>query len=322
MNSGRQILLRRIVTHVRNGTLHKPILFRTRNFFFERQQSWRRYVRQRRKAWWNANSRPDAFHEYQLEPRIKMRLYFDSELCRLIYLDGFEAEEREFLHAFLRTGDVFVDVGANIGLFTLTAADIVGPTGMVHAFEPCGRTYDRLVTNIGLNGYRQVHCHRVALSDLAGSANLTVCGNGMDAWNSIGKPYIDGPARTEEVRTGKWDEFATANALVGQVRFIKIDVEGWERQVLLGGAETLARADAPVLQVEFADPCNSSEDPPSARLYKAIEQLGYTLFQFDNRTYSMVPEPRKPSYAYSNLYAIKRLDEVLERLNEARRLNS
>ena len=60
-----------------------------------------------------------------LEPGLKIRLYGDSELCHLIYCRYFEAREREFLNRFLRPGDVFVDVGANIGLFTLIAASVL-----------------------------------------------------------------------------------------------------------------------------------------------------------------------------------------------------
>ena len=61
-----------------------------------------------------------------LQPGLKIRLYGDSELCRLIYLGSFETAERDFVKRFLRPGDLFVDVGANIGLFTLIAAARVG----------------------------------------------------------------------------------------------------------------------------------------------------------------------------------------------------
>src|SRR5262249_39728633 len=76
----------------------------------------------------------------KLQPAVKMRLYGDSELCRLIYCRHFEATERAFLNRFLRPGDVFVDVGANIGLFTLIAAACVLPAGRVVAFEPTSLT--------------------------------------------------------------------------------------------------------------------------------------------------------------------------------------
>ena len=81
-------------------------------------------------------ARPTRTFVMRLQPGLKIRLYGDSELCRLIYLGNFEATERAFLNHFLRPGDVFVDVGANIGLFTLIAAARVGPAGRVVAFEP------------------------------------------------------------------------------------------------------------------------------------------------------------------------------------------
>src|SRR5436189_6431842 len=100
----------------------------------------------------------------RLQPGLKMRLFGDSELCHLIYCRSFEVTERAFLNHFLRPGDVFVDVGANIGLFTLIAASCVGPKGKVVAFEPTTVTYTRLVENIRLN-----HLYNVSFgnSDLA-----------------------------------------------------------------------------------------------------------------------------------------------------------
>ena len=107
-----------------------------------------------------------------LQPGLKIRLHGDSELCHLIYCRHFEAHEREFLNRFLRPGDVFVDVGANIGLFTLIAAERVGPGGKVLAFEPTAKTFGRLVDNVQLNKLSNVECFKLALSDSQGHLQL------------------------------------------------------------------------------------------------------------------------------------------------------
>ena len=105
---------------------------------------------------------------------VRMRLYGDSRLCEMLYFDQFEPETRSFLDAFLRPGDVFLDVGANVGLYTIAAARIVGNAGRVHAFEPCSQTFSRLEENVLLNGFGNVSCHRLALSDSNAEAQLEI----------------------------------------------------------------------------------------------------------------------------------------------------
>src|SRR5262249_50498938 len=138
---------------------------RLKYFFRQRKDDWRRL------RWATVAGRPWALVT-ELQPNIQMRLYGDSELCRLIYCRNFEATERAFANHFLRSGDVFVDVGANIGLFTLIAADRVGPTGKVIAFEPTSTTFDRLLRNVRLNRFSNVQCVKSALSDRSGELDL------------------------------------------------------------------------------------------------------------------------------------------------------
>src|ERR1041384_4654307 len=119
---------------------------------------WKQLVHRRREAWWKAHAgEPRSFLSH-LQPGVRMRLYLDSELCRLIHCRHFETTEREFLNGFLRSRDVFVDVGANIGLFTLIAARLVGPQGQVGSFEPTPETFARLKDNVQTNGFENVTC--------------------------------------------------------------------------------------------------------------------------------------------------------------------
>src|SRR6266496_451229 len=151
---------------------------RLKFYWWQRKHDWR----ERR---WAAVARQRGAFVTKLQPNLRIRLYGDSELCRLIYCRNFEVTEREFVNRFLRPGDVFVDVGANIGLFTLIAASRVGPTGKVIAFEPTSETYERLVGNVRLNRLRNVDCVRSALSDHSGELDLVRSVDGFDAWNSF-----------------------------------------------------------------------------------------------------------------------------------------
>jgi FkbM family methyltransferase len=252
-----------------------------------------------------------------LQPGLKIRLHGDSELCHLIYCRHFEFNEREFLNRFLRPGDVFVDVGANIGLFTLIAAERAGPQGKVLAFEPTAKTFGRLVENVRLNKFSNVECLKLALSDSRGHLELGQCGDGYDAWNSLARPGLGGSLPTELVETIDWDQFARERDLVGSVTMMKIDVEGWEARVLGGGKQFFARSDAPVLQVEFTDEAAEAAGSSCRALYDCLQSFGYKMFVYDSGERRLMAESRREKYPYLNLLAAKDPDFVELRLRSA-----
>lgn len=253
-----------------------------------------------------------------LQRGLKIRLHGDSELCHLIYCRHFEAHERKFLNQFLRPGDVFVDVGANIGLFTLIAAERVGPEGKVLAFEPTAKTFDRLVDNVELNRLSNVECLKLALSDSQGQLQLSASSNGYDAWNSLSRVVLDEVLETELVEVIDWDQFArTRNLGSGSVTMMKIDVEGWESRVLEGGKEFFASSDAPVLQVEFTDAAAEAAGSSCHALYDRLQGYGYEMFVYDADKGRLVHETRRAKYPYLNLIAAKDPDFVDLRIGSA-----
>jgi FkbM family methyltransferase len=263
--------------------------------------------------WASVAGRPYGF-VIKLQPGVKMRLYGDSELCRLIYCRYFEATERAFLNSFLRPGDVFVDVGANIGLFTLIAAACVLPAGRVVAFEPAARTYARLAENVRLNEFVNVDCVKMALSDHSGHLNLIQSLDGFDAWNSLAGTTMGKRLSEEKVEVVGWDRYAKEHDLIGRVTMMKIDVEGWESRVLAGGKEALTRADAPVLQVEFADEAAKAAGSSCRSLFECLENFGYQMFVYDASKGELVPEGLRKQYPYLNLIAAKNPEFVNARL--------
>ncbi len=238
-------------------------------------------------------------------PGVRMNLHGDSRLCEMLYFGGFETETRDFFEAFLRPGDTFLDVGANVGLYTLTAARVVGPHGHVHAFEPCSHTFERLSENVKLNGLRNVTCHRVALSHENAQAQLTLADGGFDAWNSLGTPYMGEISGSETVTTMTLDRFALDHRLAGPRCTLKIDVEGWENQVLLGAQEFLSRDDAPVLCIEFTEEAARLAGTSCGELYRALERLGYALFSVSPRAEDVRPFPPREHFPNVNLLASK-----------------
>lgn len=268
----------------------------------------------KRTAWWEAQKISKKSFDTSVYPSIKIRLYFDSLLCREIFVTSFEDAERTFVRRFLRPGDIFIDVGANIGLFTLNAAKAVGRKGRVYAFEPTAETYVRLIENVTLNQFKNVVCNQLALSDENAIKTLKVSRIGYDAWNSFGVPIAGEQFTSQDVMATTWDSFVQENDLMGKVTLMKIDVEGWESRVLKGGATSLSKEDAPVLIVEFTDKCAQAAGTSCRALYMQLCDLGYRVFRYDARTNTLLPEALREAYPYDNLIAVKRQRAVELRL--------
>lgn len=257
---------------------------------------WHHYVGRRRLAWWESQVGRRDWVDVKVQDGVRMRLHVDSHISRHIYAGYLEQGEREFLNTFLKSGDVFVDVGANAGLYTLIAAHRVGEGGSVYAFEPCPATHQRLVENVQLNGLANVECHQLALSDREGVAEMYVSKDGFDAQNSLSEPDAPGTFAPEAVKSITWDSFAEGHNLGGRVTMMKIDVEGWEWRVLRGGRKTLSRPDAPVLQLEFYDQALQSAGSSCQELYRLLEDLGYQLFVYNPYSKKTVREPLRDAY--------------------------
>ncbi|MBW1999564.1 MAG: FkbM family methyltransferase [Deltaproteobacteria bacterium] len=273
-------------------------------------------MRKRRVAWWDSKKGHMRCFETKVDRGIKMCLYFDCELSRYLYCYDFETLERRFLKMFLRPGDIYIDIGANIGLFSLLAAWCVKDTGRVYAFEPAKKTYDRLCGNVALNRFTNVLCFQMAVSHQEGELPLFVSRDGYDAWNSFAHPIEGDDFSTQLVKCTKLDTFVSENKLLGKVTMVKIDVEGWEMNVLRGGSLFLSRQDAPVLQVEFTEKAAESAGVTCGEVYHKLEDLGYKMFSYDQSRNDIVPDPIRETYPYLNLIATKNPEFIKDRLHK------
>lgn len=142
--------------------------------------------------------------------------------------------EYEAFRASVRPGAVALDVGANVGAYSILLGRWVGPDGRVFAFEPSPETFDGLSRHLALNGLRgTVTPVAAAVSHSAGRATLS--GGGVSGANRLDAGGA-GPA----VDTVSIDGFCAREGITPS--FIKIDVEGAELDVLRGARDTIRRA--------------------------------------------------------------------------------
>lgn len=149
--------------------------------------------------------------------------------------DWFE-DEIDFLRRVLMPGQQVIDVGANYGVYTLSIAKVVGPTGKVWAFEPASSTAAYLEQSIAVNNFTQVVLERSAVSRICGTAQLTI--NDNSELNSLIRDEGSGNAG-ETVKLVTLDDCVQRFGWE-QIDFLKIDAEGEESNIIEGGRRFFA----------------------------------------------------------------------------------
>jgi len=186
-----------------------------------------------------------------IAPGVRLLLDLSDHVIGLNILRGhYERDEVAFARSRLAPGDVAIDAGAHIGFFTMQMAAAVGPNGRVYAFEPLDENADLLERSITENQFDdRVLFRRAAVGAASGAAMLTLP---VETLNSGGAYLLrDGTAPLAgNVRKEVPVVALDALDIRRPIRFIKMDVEGAEPQVIRG-AEGILREDRPVVLSEL-----------------------------------------------------------------------
>lgn len=232
-----------------------------------------------------------------ISPRMKGAAHFITPgLC--------EYEEMVFVTHFLRPGDVFVDGGANVGAYTLLASGVAGAKTV--AVEPSPTTFGYLKQNVLLNELSpRVTLVNAALGRQAGKLRLTehlgtenyVCANGEAG------PSVEVPVTT-------LDSLGEAEP---SVTLFKIDVEGFETEVLAGAERLLARGAIQTMIVERAGN-GARYGYDEAVLHRKIQGCGYAPFAYDPASRLLRPLPPESP---GNIIYLRDAEAAARRLKEA-----
>ena len=221
---------------------------------------------------------------------LKWRLQMEHTIDREIAQGVFEPSTTELVRKIVKPGMTVMDVGANLGYYTLIFADQVGHSGKVIAFEPVKRYYKQLLWHVEANGFDNcVKAFDYGLSDKTQKVRIAFGNNTSATLHWVSSDQLTG---YEQIQLHSLDKIVS-QLMIERIDLIKIDIDGHE-PFFFRGAKNVVLKHHPILLVEFAQ-LNLDRTNEDVRILKTtIENLGYTLYSestrkpFMNRTHFLV----------------------------------
>jgi FkbM family methyltransferase len=224
--------------------------------------------------------------------RSRIRLDLQSRFGFMTYTYGVDDPDLALVGSLLAPGDIFIDGGAHVGMFTLVAAARVGPTGRVLAFEPAPAARGQLLQNLELSRFPWVEVSACALAACAGARDFIAFSNDAEGSSSFAPPPELAGGSVEPVETTTLDA-AIASHERARVRLVKLDLEGAE-YAALQGAQRLLQEVQPDFLVELEPEHLARQGTSAADVIGLFEKHGYRCFTVDENEKDgalLTPEP-------------------------------
>ncbi|MCK5271993.1 MAG: FkbM family methyltransferase [Sedimentisphaerales bacterium] len=231
--------------------------------------------------------------------------FYPSSISLVLWVDYHRRRtsyptDENFFRSYLQPSDVVVDVGANIGFFSLMSAALAGETGRVYAIEAHPKTYEYLQGNIAANKFENISAYNLALGNRDGKVHFS--DQSRDDRNAVVQD-ADGV----EVTMARLDDIGITD---NHIDLLKIDVEGYEKFVMEGAADILSRTRC--VYFESHDVALSEFDCTAAELIRILTDQGFAIYRIQDDMVTPVSKDHQ-SPVCENLIAVRNLDEFLSR---------
>ena len=226
----------------------------------------------------------------EINPSLKMELDVSKKTQRQIYFfPQYEEPIRKYIGKTLRSEDVFIDVGANVGYYTMIASQIVGPKGKVYAFEPEASNFDRLTRHIRINRFSNVYAYHGAVGAKPGRTKLYLnpLNEGGHSFHKHRRFFDSGRSISIEAGVKKFPDFKFEEEVevvplssfvkdkkIQRINLLKIDVEGAQMEVIKGMLEILNKQKVAGIICEL----NKSDSD----LIKMLNEREYRIYRCTN----------------------------------------
>jgi len=186
--------------------------------------------------------------------KLKINPALDKGVERSIFNTG--TYEAGTLHAFdllLKKGDIFIDIGSNIGLMAIYASQKVGTTGHIYSFEPEPKTYKILCENCDINNIKNITLNNIALG---AKESKGIIYSNLDINRGAASLVRRDGTKGTEISISTLDNYLDSKN-IRQVKLIKADIEGYEFEMLKGASKLLHSEYAPILCIEYSNDVQS-----------------------------------------------------------------
>ena len=196
----------------------------------------------------------------------------------LFFVGAYEMAELQFAKKTIPKEGCFIDIGANIGLYSLIIAKSVGEKGKVIAFEPFSTNYRSLLKNISLNSITNIIVEQQAISD--DNKQIELYYDQFDNNLGMTSSYKSKYSHKEIVDAVSIDNYLEKHH-IDNIHLIKIDIEGGELLALSGMKKTLIRYE-PVLIIEVDENILASTPYKKQDILEFLAYLNYDMYYIDN----------------------------------------
>ena len=202
-----------------------------------------------------------------------------GESCPELALGTYEVPIQKIFAQHLKTGDVFYDIGANVGFFSIIAAKLVGEGGKVYAFEPGSENAKSIRYNGELNNFNQIEVIEKAVSNTSGTGEFLLAkySGGHALATADAPPDLAGKVTVDLVSI----DDLIASGQIEPPNFVKIDVEGAELDVLKGMTQTI-KTYQPSVIYEVDDGDRAAYERKYQELANFFESFNYQVTQTEN----------------------------------------
>lgn len=193
----------------------------------------------------------------------------------------YEPYQTNLAAKYIKTGDTVLDLGANIGYYTLLFAKLVGSTGMVYAFEPEKTNFDVLLKNCALNGYQNVVAENKAISDTNTPLTFYLSKDNSGDNRLFGDETSEKAVSVPAVKLD--DYFSNANL---PINFIKMDIQGAEGRAFQGMKTLMSKTNRLVVFCEFwpYGLAKTGQDPEA--FLQLVANYGFTIKEISEKVKS------------------------------------
>lgn len=210
-----------------------------------------------------------------------------------IFLQGvYEPSILKIIKNNINTGDVILDVGANIGQHSIFMSFVTGNTGKIISFEPVSSIYAQFKNSIEINNIKNITLHNLACGDMEKEMNINTISSNMGGSSLV---FSGDDRKIEKIKV------ITADSIVkneNKINFIKIDVEGYEYEALLGLKDTIEKHH-PKIMLEYSYAGYKSMGTDSAKkILDLLYSFDYDLYDIENNNKKINKSKNNFDYDY------------------------